>query len=525
MVETLPGERLYSFHGGLRLRHQKRVSCEVPPERLPLSKMLYVPLQQHQGPAGPLLVEPGDDVLKGQPLTGSVDDFQVAVHAPTSGRIIGIRDWPVSWPRGGQAPCIELEPDAAEKWFERTPLDNWEAADPNVIVDHLRRLGLSGLGGAMFPTAAKLRGDWPPAHTLIINGSECEPFISCDEMLMRNRPKSIIRGAQVLARAVGAQKIIIAIEDQMGAVRHAFREALTDCDPENRVNVVRVTTIYPEGGERQLIQVLTGKEVPFDGLPQHLGLVCLNVSTASAAWDAVFEGRPVIERLVTVTGPGITRPRNVYALLGTPVSELVRAAGGFTGEIARLVLGGPLSGVPLASNHVPITKGTNCILALTPENVRPRQPEMPCINCGDCVRVCPASLLPQELFHCIRTDNWAETQALNLSDCIECGCCAYVCPSHIPLVDHYRLGKQELNARGLLVQRARAARVRHEARRRRLEAEQARRADRRRSREQRLAEPAEARDEVQAAIDRARAKKAQKQQQARSRAGKEDEDT
>lgn len=504
MADPAPGDRLYSFPGGLKLRHHKQVACEQPVARPPLPPRLIVPLRQHQGPAGRLLVAAGDPVVRGQPLTAADDDFQVPVHTPASGRVESIEEHPVLHPPGTSGPCcvIRADPDGAD--LEPRRLHDWEDAHPRAITDHLRAAGLSGLGGAEFPTAAKLRGKFAPVHTLILNGSECEPWIACDEMLMRERADAIVTGGRILARAAGAERIVIAIEDRMGTVHRSFERVLPDQDPDDMVRVVQVTTIYPEGGERQLIQVLTGHEVPFDGLPQDLGVVCLNVATAAAARDAVVDGVPVIERVITVTGPGIKRPCNLLAAIGTPVAHLVAAAGGYQDDVERLVLGGPLSGLPIADDRAPVTKGTNCILALTRADVIRTQPVLPCINCGECVRVCPARLLPQSLYHALRGGDLDSARELNLHDCIECGCCAQVCPSHIPLVDAYRAGKVELRRQGIEEARARRARGRHEARTERLEKETQRRRQRREAREARLSRPDAAREELHAAIDRAR---------------------
>jgi electron transport complex protein RnfC len=504
MTEREVGRHVHRFPGGLKLRHHKQIACRDAPIRPSLPERLYLPLEQHQGPPGELLVEPGAHVLKGQPLTRARNDREVPVHAPTSGTFERIRTWPVSWPPEGKADCIEIAPDGEERWGRRARTEDWHDAPPQRLVERLRAAGLAGLGGAMFPTAAKLRGDWPDVRTVILNGSECEPYIACDEMLMRTRADAVVTGGLILARALGARDVVIAIEDRMGAVRETLEAAIGDCDPEGCCRVVQVTTIYPEGGEKQLIQVLTGAEVPHDGLPQDLGLVCLNVATAAAARDAVVDGTPLIERIVTVSGPAIAHPRNLIAPLGTPIAHLVAAAGGFAGDVARLVLGGPMSGVPLADDRIPVTKGSNCILALRPADVQRSQPVMPCINCGECVRVCPATLLPQELYNTIRGEDWAETEALNLFDCIECGCCAHVCPSHIPLVDYYRHAKGVLRERGIEEARALRARERYEAREARLAEEAEQRRRRREQREQRLKAGDSARDEVQAAIERAR---------------------
>jgi len=500
------GEHLYRFPGGLKLRHHKQIACRDPLTRPDMPNALYLPLQQHQGPVGEPLVEPGDRVLKGQPLSRARSDREVPVHAPTSGTIREMRSWPVSWPPASEAECLVLEPDGKETWFETTALDNWRTADPAEIVEHIRAAGLAGLGGAMFPTAAKLRGNWHHVHTLILNGSECEPYISCDEMLMRERPGAIVVGGLILARALGAAQVVIAIEDQMGAVEKSLTRALAEHDPEDICRIVEVTTIYPEGGEKQLIQVLTGAEVPHDGLPQDLGLACLNVGTAAAARDAVIEGKPLIERIVTVSGPGIAHPRNLLTLLGTPVGDLLAAAGGLNEDVERLVLGGPMSGLPLASDRIPIAKGSNCILVLRRQDTRREQPVMPCINCGECVRVCPASLLPQELYKYLKAEDYDEADTLDLFDCIECGCCAHVCPSHIPLVDWYRHGKGVMRERGIEDARAQKARQRFEAREKRIAHEKEQRRRKREQREEKLKSGGDAKSEVQAAIERARSK-------------------
>ncbi len=501
------GETLHAFPGGLTLRHHKQVACQSPLRHLPLSAHYYLPITDRRGQTAELIVVEGQSVRRGQVLTRARSDFDIVTHAPTSGRIGSIVRREGIWPPGSWTDCIHLEADGLDSAVEAEPLTEWFEHDRYRLIDRLRDRGLAGLGGAIFPTAAKLRGDWGPIHALILNGAECEPWIACDEMLMRTRSDEVVRGGIVLARAAGASEMVIAIEDQMGEVGQRLSDAIDTCPIDFPVRLVRVDKIYPEGGERQLIQVLTGLEVPFDGLPQDLGLLCHNVATAVAALEAIEAGRALTERIVTVTGPGIRQPQNLIVRIGTPISELIEAAGGLTGDAGRLILGGPMSGNALPSDRMPVNKGSNCLLVLTAAQVERVQPVMPCINCGECVRVCPASLLPQQLFRMIEGERLEAAADLNLFDCIECGCCAQVCPSHIPLVDWYRHGKAARRLEQLDQRRAALARRRHEAREARLEKEQIEREARREKRRQKLAEGSKAQDEIRAAIERAKRKK------------------
>ncbi len=504
-MQHIPGEQLHHFHGGLRLRHNKKIACRQPIADLPLSKRYVIPLSQHAGAPATSCVSVGDQVLKYQPLAENPGIPGARVHAPSSGRIEAIERHLVPLPGGPQAPCIVLQSDGRDEPLPLDPLPVDASAD--VLLARMDAAGIVGLGGAVFSTAAKVDGAARQnIHTLVLNGAECEPYIACDEMLMREQPERIVRGAQVLHRLLGTERVIIAIEDQMGAVKQAFDTATKDLED---FQVTRVTTIYPEGGERQLIEVLTGEQVPADGFPQDMGLLVQNVGTVAAVADAVLDGRPLIERVVTVTGPGIRQPGNVMARIGTPVRELIEACGGYREDARRLIMGGPLMGVALASDQVPVSKAFNCALVLREKDIRAPQPAMPCINCGECVRVCPAQLLPQELYWYIRSDQYDEVEALNLSACIECGCCDFICPSHIPLVDYYRYAKDELRQRAEDRTRAELAKARFDARTERLARIKAERKAAREKKKKALAQARDKQARIAAAVERSKARREQ----------------
>lgn len=505
--------QLHRFHGGLKLPDHKAESTERSLLTMGVPRYLYVPLSQHIGAPTEPLVQPGDHVFKGQRISRAKDYICANVHAPTSGHVRDIVEHPVPHPSCLSAPCIVIESDAHDQWGERMPAwPDWRQRDAHSLRERVRAAGIVGMGGAAFPTAAKLnpRAD-KRIHTLVVNGAECEPYISCDDMLMRTFPEAILDGARIVAHIVGAERVLIAVEDNKP---EALR-ALTDARPTEEADflqIVSIPSIYPTGGERQLIHVLTGREVPSAGLPADLGMVCQNVGTLKAIREAVRFGQPLISRIVTVTGPGIREPRNVETLIGTPFADLVAAAGGYLSGVDRLVMGGPMMGFAIGDDAAPVIKGTNCLLATRPQDTPAPGPLMPCIRCGECTRVCPANLLPQQLYWFAKSKDFDAIQDYGLFDCIECGCCAHVCPSNIPLVQYYRFAKQEIWGREKERQKADLARERFEFRQERQEREEREKAERLARKKAALASKGSAGDRktaIDGAIERARARKAE----------------
>jgi len=480
-MSTLPKSaattRLWKFHGGLHLPDNKALSNSQPIAAAQLPKRLILPLQQHIGfPAKPL-VQVGDSVLKGQMIAQPDGFVSVPLHAPTSGWVVAIEEHPVPHPSGMAAPCIVIEADGEDRWTERKPISDYMGRDPSELRNIIRDAGIVGLGGAGFPSFIKLNpGARTAIDTLILNGAECEPYITCDDRLMRERPEEVLAGARIMRHALHARRVLIGIEDNKPEAYEAIASLLKKLG-STEIEVVLVPTLYPTGGEKQLIKVLTGKEVPSGGLPIDVGVVCHNVATAAAIHRAVELGEPLISRIVTITGHGITQPRNLEVLFGTPVRDLLEQCGGTTPELQRLVLGGPLMGIPLQSVELPIIKTSNCVLAITAEDLGQHGPERNCIRCGDCARACPASLLPQQLYWYARAKDFDKTQDYNLFDCIECGCCAYVCPSNLPLVHYYRFAKTTIWSQERDRRAADQARERHDFREFRQEREKAERAE------------------------------------------------
>ena len=424
-------------------------------------------------------LEKGDKVLKGQMIAEPVGFVSCAIHAPTSGTVAAIGDHPVPHPSGMTTRCIIIEPDGNDTWIEHEGLVDYLEAEPAVLHDRIRAAGIAGLGGAGFPSSVKL-SPLKPIDTLIINGTECEPYITSDDILMQSRAGDIIEGVRILARILeDPEQVLIGVEDNKP---RAF-EALEAAAQGTNIEVVEFPTKYPSGGEKQIIQILTGREVPSGQLPAELGIIVQNTGTAYAACRAVAHGEPLISRITTVTGKACRTNRNYEVLLGTPIRHLLEHNGFDESACTRLVMGGPMMGFTLPGTEVPVIKTTNCILACNREEspLKP-PPQQPCIRCGLCAEACPASLLPQQLFWYSQAQDYEKVQAYNLFDCIECGACAYVCPSNIPLVQYYRATKGELRHLEAEKRKADHARQRFEFHQARLEKAEAEKAAKREAR-------------------------------------------
>ncbi|WP_295539353.1 electron transport complex subunit RsxC [uncultured Thiohalocapsa sp.] len=515
-------ERLWHFHGGIHLPDEKALSNAGASVAAPLPTQLVVALQQHIGAPSAPCVSVGDRVKKGQVLANPRGYVSAPVHAPSSGTVVALEPRQVPHPSGLAAPCVVIATDGADAWGELpAPLPDFEQHDPAELRERIRQSGIVGMGGASFPSSVKLNpGPDQPIHTLVINGAECEPYITCDDLLMRERAADIVDGIRVMLHILGTQRCLVGIEDNkpeaLAAMRRAAQRANAQDAVAGRIKVREIPTLYPSGGEKQLIKILTGKEVPSHGIPAQIGIVCQNVGTACAVADAVLRGRPLIERYVTVTGRAVGKPQNYRVRIGTPAADLVAASGGYTVEPEKLVIGGPMMGFRIDSDAVPITKAANCILALTKaESPDPGAPQ-PCIRCGRCAEVCPANLLPQQLYWHARAKDLDKVQDYNLFDCIECGCCAVVCPSHIPLVQYYRYAKTESWAREREKRAAEHARERHAAKEARLERQERERKARMRKKQEAVAPKGGRDDAKQAAIEAARERAAAKKRVAQA---------
>ncbi len=478
--------KLGHFHGGLKLEQHKKESLASPVEMAKLPKKLYIPVQQHIGAAAEPVVNVGDKVRKAQVIAKATDYLSAAIHAPSSGTVIAIKEHPVAHPSGKTALCIVIETDGKENWrWRKEPSPDFLNIDPSALRNIIREAGIVGMGGAGFPSYIKMNPGYKnTVSTLILNGAECEPYITCDAKIMQDQPREIINGLLIMRHALQAENCIIGLEDNKPEAFKALVDALHE-DELKFIRIQRIPTIYPAGGEKQLIKVLTKKEVPSGGLPIDINVSCHNVATALAIYRAVAIQEPLISRYVTVTGDGIKHAKNIEVLIGTPISEILQQCSIDYDNVDEIIIGGPMMGFNLHNDKSPVIKTTNCILTLK-NKVKTTPTVMPCIRCGECARVCPAQLVPQQLYWYAKAKDFDGTQKYNLFDCIECGCCAYVCPSNIPLVQYYRYAKTEIYAQERDTVKSNIARERHEFREFRIEREKTEKAEKLRKKKELL---------------------------------------
>ncbi len=433
--------KLKTFPGGLHPPDNKQWSAHKAIEICPLPEELVIPMAQHIGAPAEVCVQKGDLVRKGQVIGRAKGFVSVPVHASTSGEVTAVE--PRLHPSGVFLPAVVIRPDGEDAWC-----DGIEPADPakltvDEIRDRIRDAGIVGMGGATFPAHVKLS---PPAEkkidALIINGVECEPFLTADHRLMLEQTEKVIQGISILKKVLGVERALIGIE----ANKPDAIEVMTKACASAGIEVVPLEVKYPQGAEKQLILAALGREVPSGGLPMDAGAVVQNVGTAAAVADAVLLGRPLIERVATVTGPAVAEPKNLLVRIGTSLAHMVEFCGGVKGELGKIIMGGPMMGSTQLSLDVPATRGTSGVLLFREGDVD-RVPEGPCIRCGRCVSVCPARILPTTIAAYARLDLTDEAEQYNAMDCIECGCCTYTCPAAIPLVQLIRQTKGAILAK------------------------------------------------------------------------------
>lgn len=471
--------KVWELPGGIHPPQHKSQSLQLPLGEIPLPPFLVIPLNQHMGTPARAIVQAGERVLAGQ-LIGIADGtFSANTHASTSGTVLAIESRAIPHPSGMSSESVIIEPDGKHEWVQLTPCEDYLQLDRLQLLDKIRAAGVAGLGGAGFPTAVKLAPKSTQViDTLILNGAECEPYITADDMLMQTQAQELVAGTLLLSHILHHPKnLLIGIEDNkptaIAAVKAAVAGAKALRSEAANIQVVVIPTKYPSGGAKQLTQILTGREIPSGHHSADVGVICVNVATAAAAWRAVRFGEPLISRITTVVGEALTTQRNINVLLGTPIDYVLEQHGFNLKQASRVVMGGPMMGFTLLDLAAPVIKTTNCILAPSTQELPEPQPAQACIRCGMCAEVCPASLLPQQLFWYAQAEDFDRLESHNLFDCIECGACSYVCPSTIPLVQYYRAAKGTIRLHEIEKEKSDRSRQRFEFRQQRIAKEEA----------------------------------------------------
>ncbi|WP_290701857.1 electron transport complex subunit RsxC [Amphritea sp.] len=473
--------RVHSFHGGIHPPENKKQSTGAPITMAPVPSRIVLPLQQHIGlPADPV-VKVGERVLKGQLVAEAIGRISANIHASTSGVVTAIESHPVPHMSGMPADCLIIEADGNDEWIEHQGLEDYTQLPKPELIEFIRQAGVAGMGGAGFPTDVKLHlGDDHIVNTLIINAAECEPYITADDMLMRERAEQILGGIEIIAHLLKPLHIMVGIEDNKPQAIRALHAALDNSTLN--LDIVITPTKYPSGGEKQLIKLLTGIEVPSGKIPADVGIVCQNIGTTTAIFKAVTYGEPLISRIVTVTGQAARHKQNYEVRIGTRFADLLDHSDVDREQMYRLIVGGPMMGITVEDEQIPVIKTTNCVIAGSVQEMPPQPPAQACIRCGMCEQVCPAELLPQQLHWFAKGREFDKARNHNLFDCIECGACSYICPSNIPLVQYYRFAKAEIRKEDAEQRKSDHARIRFEARLERLERAKVEKEERRKQR-------------------------------------------
>jgi electron transport complex protein RnfC len=490
---------VWSIPGGIHPEQHKLESKQTPIEAIPVPSQLWLPLSMHIGAEAIPVVQTGDTVRKGQVIAKAQLGISANIHAPTSGRILSIEEHCFAHESDLPRMAIQIEADGQDAWRDQEPWPNWQEKTHEDILVRVREGGLAGMGGAGFPTDIKYRNKHTPIHTLLINAAECEPYITSDDRLMQERAEDILKGAQISKWLLEAQTIIIGIEDNKPEAINALEAAANALALDIAIAVV--PTKYPSGGERQLIQLTTGEEVPHGGLPSDLGILCQNVGTLYQLYRTVVFDEPLISRITTVTGKAVQKPGNYEVLIGTSMKTVLEHAETNLKKADRIIMGGPMMGFALPNIEAPLLKTTNCLLAPTAKELPAAMLDNPCIRCGMCEQACPVGLLPQQMLWAAKNRELDAAELHNLNDCIECGACAYVCPSRIPLVHYYRYAKGELKQEAADNAQSERARMRFVARQDRLEREKLEKEVRRKARAEAAAKALAAKKAQQAATD------------------------
>ncbi|WP_457666727.1 electron transport complex subunit RsxC [Thiolapillus sp.] len=431
--------RRASFSHGIHPPAHKGQTAHIPVRRLPFPPLLILPLSQHIGAPSRAMIKKGEEVVRGQPIASASGAVSVPLHAPATGRIRGIER--ITTVRGTREPAILLEVYEAstQEVLWRTPQQPGQM-DTAQMLQAIQNAGLVGLGGAAFPSHIKLRiPDDKQVDTLVINGCECEPYLSCDHRTMLEFPQDLIHGITFAMQASGTRRAIIGIEDNKMDAVHVLQK---HAEKHPAISVRAVETKYPQGSEKMLIQSLLNRKVPAGGIPADIGVVVNNVGTMAALGKLLPKGEGLIERIITVTGPGVKRPGNYLAPIGTPIGFILDHVG-YEGGVNEFILGGPMMGPAVSSLDTPVTKGSSGLLVLNEPGIQEEtRRTWPCIKCARCVSACPMHLNPAQLGQLANAGQYEEmAQRYNLNHCFECGCCSYVCPSNIPLVQYFRIAK------------------------------------------------------------------------------------